>query len=271
MEDCLSLNLYIEKSASFELEGCPPRNSSSNYSITNLLDSLANDCYCSQCDCWKCERNLFGPDVIITERTVKKQKKRPQTLKVIKPNNNKNKSEAVLSTMVTNCRSLFSKITGLIQNYKTLCWDIALLSETWQNLGKKEEEDLILEELENEYEKGSKIPPNYMFPAKNQTRDTRFGAKNPLEVPKFKTELHKNSGKVYLTRLFNEHLEKVPEHQILELDALNHGKKRGRCGECQKRKAPNCGICKFCKDMKQFGGKNKLKQACQERKCLVQK
>ena len=122
----------------------------------------------------------------------------------------------------------------------------------------------------NFVKKAAKYHPT-MFPAKNQTRDTRFSAKNPLEVPKFKTELHKNSGKFYLTRLFNEHLEKIPEHQILELDTLNHGKKRGRCGECQKCKAPNCGMCKICKDMKQFGGKNKLKQAGQERKCLVQK
>ena len=105
-----------------------------------------------------------------------------------------------------------------------------------------------------------------MFPVQQQNRNTRFSSKRPLQVPKFKTELHKNSGKVYLTRLYNEHLESIPEHQPLE---LNLGKKRGRCGNCQKCKAPNCGECRFCKDMRQFGGKNKLKQACMERKCLV--
>ena len=108
-----------------------------------------------------------------------------------------------------------------------------------------------------------------MFPVQRQRRDTRYSSKNPLEVPKFKTELHKNSGKVYLTRLFNDNLERIPEHQILEFDNLNQGKKRGRCGKCQKCRAPNCGKCRFCKDMKQFGGSNKLKQACQERKCLI--
>ena len=108
-----------------------------------------------------------------------------------------------------------------------------------------------------------------MYPTKHQIRDTRLSTKNPLEVPKFKTELHKNSGKVYLTRLFNEHLEEIPEHQILELEGLNPRKKRGRCGKCKKCETPNCGICEFCKDMRQFGGKNKLKQACQERKCLI--
>ena len=105
-----------------------------------------------------------------------------------------------------------------------------------------------------------------MFPVQQQNRNTRFSSKRPLQVPKFKTELHKNSGKVYLTRLYNEHLESIPEHQPLE---LNLGKKRGRCGNCQKCKAPNCGECRFCKDMRQFGGRNKLKQACMERKCLV--
>ena len=35
--------------------------------------------------------------------------------------------------------------------------------------------------------------------------------------------------------------------------------------------ASNCGTCKNCKDMSIFGGKNKLRQACEVRTCVNRK
>eukprot|EP00092_Neocalanus_flemingeri_P039573 GFUD01043089.1.p1 GENE.GFUD01043089.1~~GFUD01043089.1.p1 ORF type:complete len:667 (+),score=211.52 GFUD01043089.1:47-2002(+) len=44
-------------------------------------------------------------------------------------------------------------------------------------------------------------------------------------------------------------------------------KRRFRCGECERCRKPNCGKCRKCKDMKMFGGKGTVRQACEERKC----
>ena len=114
--------------------------------------------------------------------------------------------------------------------------------------------------------KAAKNHPD-LYPAKEIPRNTRLGAKRPLAIPKFKTEKHKNSGKVYLARLYNDNLQTISEDKTLPEKVTV--KKRGRCGNCEKCKMPNCGVCKFCKDMKLFGGKNKLKQSCIHRKCLI--
>jgi len=51
-------------------------------------------------------------------------------------------------------------------------------------------------------------------------------------------------------------------------DVTASSKQRGpRCGECAGCSRDNCGECKFCLDMKKFGGPNKLRQACLMRKC----
>ena len=44
-------------------------------------------------------------------------------------------------------------------------------------------------------------------------------------------------------------------------------KRRLRCGDCEGCSRPNCGNCKNCKDMRSFGGKGRLKQVCETRKC----
>ena len=43
--------------------------------------------------------------------------------------------------------------------------------------------------------------------------------------------------------------------------------KQGRCGQCLGCKAPDCAICKFCRDKKKFGGPGKLKKCCVNRHC----
>lgn len=42
-----------------------------------------------------------------------------------------------------------------------------------------------------------------------------------------------------------------------------------RCGECVNcHKTEDCGRCDFCKDMKKFGGMNKIRQKCRLRQCI---
>ena len=43
---------------------------------------------------------------------------------------------------------------------------------------------------------------------------------------------------------------------------------RHRCGKCENCEKPDCASCAHCIDMKKFGGKGKLRQACKERKCI---
>eukprot|EP01119_Soliformovum_irregulare_P010975 TRINITY_DN2714_c0_g1_i1.p1 TRINITY_DN2714_c0_g1~~TRINITY_DN2714_c0_g1_i1.p1 ORF type:complete len:479 (+),score=106.23 TRINITY_DN2714_c0_g1_i1:1613-3049(+) len=44
-------------------------------------------------------------------------------------------------------------------------------------------------------------------------------------------------------------------------------KRKTRCGECDNCRRKNCGRCLYCKDMKCFGGRGTLRQACMHRKC----
>uniref|UniRef100_A0A8C3G0U6 CXXC-type zinc finger protein 1 n=1 Tax=Cyclopterus lumpus TaxID=8103 RepID=A0A8C3G0U6_CYCLU len=42
------------------------------------------------------------------------------------------------------------------------------------------------------------------------------------------------------------------------------------CGECEPcRRTEDCALCDFCKDMKKFGGPNKIRQKCRFRQCEV--
>ena len=43
------------------------------------------------------------------------------------------------------------------------------------------------------------------------------------------------------------------------------GGKRTRCGDCTGCVEQDCGVCKFCMDMKKFGGKGRKKQCCVKR------
>jgi len=55
---------------------------------------------------------------------------------------------------------------------------------------------------------------------------------------------------------------------VVDLLVSSYVKKRSsRCKECGPCKAPDCGECVFCLDKPKFGGPNKKKNACQERKC----
>ncbi|KAM7308501.1 DNA (cytosine-5)-methyltransferase PliMCI-like [Ixodes scapularis] len=41
-----------------------------------------------------------------------------------------------------------------------------------------------------------------------------------------------------------------------------------RCGVCDASQLPDCGKCKACRDQVKFGGSGRLKQCCEERRCL---
>ena len=46
-------------------------------------------------------------------------------------------------------------------------------------------------------------------------------------------------------------------------------RRKVKCGKCPACKASDCGNCRACKDKTKFGGPNKLKQGCYEKKCPV--
>lgn len=56
---------------------------------------------------------------------------------------------------------------------------------------------------------------------------------------------------------------------VVDLLVSNFTRKRSsRCKDCGPCRAPDCGECVFCLDKPKFGGPNKKKGACLERKCL---
>ena len=61
----------------------------------------------------------------------------------------------------------------------------------------------------------------------------------------------------------------LPAHRRRSKKAIAFPSKRMRCGDCEGCHAANCGKCRFCKDMPQFGGRNIMRQSCAERKCRV--
>ena len=113
--------------------------------------------------------------------------------------------------------------------------------------------------------KAAKYHPS-LYPKKIAARETRLGNKDQLQVPKFRSELHKKSGKVFLTRLYNRKYD-FPVRQTVETPPPRV-RRRGRCGKCMKCLTANCGKCDHCLDMPSYGGNGKLKQACRERKCV---
>jgi len=72
--------------------------------------------------------------------------------------------------------------------------------------------------------------------------------------------------------------KKTPDKKIQKNNVPNSKPKkkkrkvvrRIRCGECDPCLAQNCGKCRFCLDMLIFGGRNKLRQACEQRTCVNQ-
>lgn len=57
-----------------------------------------------------------------------------------------------------------------------------------------------------------------------------------------------------------------PHHHSNKPSAKKH---RRRCGECRACLVEtDCGVCRFCRDMKKYGGPNKLRQKCIQRQCV---
>lgn len=48
-------------------------------------------------------------------------------------------------------------------------------------------------------------------------------------------------------------------------------KRQRSCNECVGCLTPNCGLCRYCKDMPKFGGPGELHQKCEKRKCEAMK
>ncbi|XP_072103023.1 CXXC-type zinc finger protein 1-like isoform X2 [Mobula birostris] len=66
--------------------------------------------------------------------------------------------------------------------------------------------------------------------------------------------------------------EKRKEQGDVRLDKRKVAANRSArmCGECEAcRRTEDCGQCDFCKDMKKFGGPNKIRQKCRLRQCEI--
>jgi len=60
------------------------------------------------------------------------------------------------------------------------------------------------------------------------------------------------------------------EKQDSSKDDSERKRSKRTCGECVACvKTEDCGQCDFCKDMKKFGGPNKMRQKCRLRQCLL--
>lgn len=69
-----------------------------------------------------------------------------------------------------------------------------------------------------------------------------------------------------------KHSEKPSESLIRKQHVTFEDERRGksarRCGECVNcYRSEDCGRCDFCKDMRKFGGPNKIRQKCRQRQC----
>ena len=84
-------------------------------------------------------------------------------------------------------------------------------------------------------------------------------------APKIKVKMPQWT-KATTTPLVRNLFESFFSDQI-EADKENAMRKRNRCGVCDACQNPDCGECKFCKDMIKFGGSGKTKQCCISRRC----
>ncbi|XP_067287090.1 CXXC-type zinc finger protein 1b [Pseudorasbora parva] len=62
----------------------------------------------------------------------------------------------------------------------------------------------------------------------------------------------------------------TPEYKIDKRRGSKVKRSARMCGECEPcTRTEDCGQCDFCKDMKKFGGPNKIRQKCRLRQCVV--
>uniref|UniRef100_A0A8C1SCB5 CXXC-type zinc finger protein 1 n=1 Tax=Cyprinus carpio TaxID=7962 RepID=A0A8C1SCB5_CYPCA len=62
----------------------------------------------------------------------------------------------------------------------------------------------------------------------------------------------------------------TPEYKIDKRRGSKVKRSARMCGECEPcTRTEDCGHCDFCKDMKKFGGPNKIRQKCRLRQCVV--
>uniref|UniRef100_A0A8C2E8B9 CXXC-type zinc finger protein 1 n=1 Tax=Cyprinus carpio TaxID=7962 RepID=A0A8C2E8B9_CYPCA len=104
---------------------------------------------------------------------------------------------------------------------------------------------------------------------KNRDRDVEpERVERRSSTPEYKTDKRRGS-KVSVSPVY--HLSLLI---IATFSLLHYGwavKRSARmCGECEPcTRTEDCGHCDFCKDMKKFGGPNKIRQKCRLRQCVV--
>ena len=89
----------------------------------------------------------------------------------------------------------------------------------------------------------------------------------------FKIKILKASTKLSLTDAENLCKKLIASRNEIKMQIHQEIIKKGvikSCGTCIGCQTPDCQICRFCQDMKKYGGEGKLRQKCKLRRCSAQ-
>lgn len=94
-------------------------------------------------------------------------------------------------------------------------------------------------------------------------------ARNPsLDIKYKKKKLERKSESASDVDVVKRVITKEYRAKLRETDTAKAKKSTRRCGECTAcHIKQDCGRCDFCKDMRKFGGPNKIRQKCRLRQC----
>ncbi|KXJ20320.1 DNA (cytosine-5)-methyltransferase PliMCI [Exaiptasia diaphana] len=93
-----------------------------------------------------------------------------------------------------------------------------------------------------------------------------LGKKRGARKVKIKTEVKKRGPTKATTTPLVRHIFDIFFKNQIEGKGVS-APRRTRCGICEKCQQPDCGKCKYCRDMVKFGGTGRQKQSCLERRC----
>uniref|UniRef100_A0A3B4B9P6 CXXC-type zinc finger protein 1 n=1 Tax=Periophthalmus magnuspinnatus TaxID=409849 RepID=A0A3B4B9P6_9GOBI len=94
---------------------------------------------------------------------------------------------------------------------------------------------------------------------------------NPLLEIKFRSKKNRDKDADYDNRSDKQYsTPSTPDYRLERRRGSKVKRSVRMCGECEPcRRTEDCAQCDFCKDMKKFGGPNKIRQKCRFRQCEV--
>ena len=143
----LLLDLSLNVLAEISTEDCSSNDLSWN-DVSMLFAHFENDN--TTCQCWKCKTNS-KLHYMSRRPSNRNFYVRQRTLKNVPIDNFTEVNHGLCNFLVTNCRSVFPKICGLVESHVNLGWEIAILSETWQSTNKNKilAQNEILDNISN--------------------------------------------------------------------------------------------------------------------------